>query len=423
MRLLGDGLNQSIIKANKSMTYLIAAAEVSTSYSFNEFSMENLQFDSNNLSNTTFNLEHRHYCTFRGCAFFNAISYAHTTKNSWLNNYYNCIFGAAPTGVALLGSNHRNAFHNCSWMGNSLICLSVADGADGNSALAWYNCDFEFQNGSNDVTAIYINAKGTFNFHDCYIGEEIKGTIIYMAGNGVVNIDGGVLFNGVSSTGRLFRTDGAGEIIVRGSEIVGGSYASIASLGSQYGTKFSLENCRLGFATLGVQTLVSEGLRRISHPNPVISNGKGWTLNVVDGTATQTISGTAKTCTVTSPSTSGTMFLTSPLDQNKLSSGLGASGRYSRVIVTYQSNANASLHTVNTPGGAGINSLGSLPLSPTGKSCAVIAADITGGSYLEIMFSAFGGATFTLYDVTVIDASDCTIADAGSTMTNLFKAK
>lgn len=419
--LLGDGINQSKIKASATLSYLLAAAEDSTTYSFNEFSVEGIQFDGDNKVTTGFNLAHRHYCTFKDCAFFNNITYAHIAANSWLNNYYNCVFGASPNGVALLGSNHRNAFYSCSWIGNSQLCLSIADGVDGNSAITFTNCDFEFQNGTTDVNAIYIASNATFSFKDCYIGENINGTLITMDGNGLINIDGGILFNGVAANSRVFRTTNSGEIHVKNAEVIGGSFASIASLGSQFGSKFSLENCRLGFATLGIQVLSGEGLNRKSHPNPVISYGKGWTLDVSNGTATTTVNGTAKTCTVTAPSSSGLMFLTSPLDQNKLSSGLGTSGRFSRVIITYQSNTNANVYTVNASGGAAVNALGALPLSAGGKSVAVIAADITGGSMLEIGFSTGSGAIFTLFDVTVLDASDCTLAN--TTMTNLYKAK
>lgn len=421
MRLLGDGINQTIIKANATITYLLAAAEASTTYSFNEFSVEGIQFDGNLKATTGFNLAHRHYCSFRNCAFFNNVSYAHVAANSWLNNYDNCVFGASPNGVALLGSNHRNSFNSCSWIGNSTLCLSIADGVDGNSAITFNNCDFEFQNGAADVNAVYIASNATFSFNDCYVGENINGTLFFMDGNGLINIEGGVIFNGVSANSKVFRTSNSGEIHVRNAEIIGGSFASIASLGNQFGSKFSLQDCRLGFATLGIQTLAGEGLNRKPYSNPVISNGKGWTLDVSNGTATQTVNGTARTCTVTAPSSSGLMFLTSALDQNKLSSGLGSSGRFSRVIITYQSNTNANVYTVNTSGGAAVNNLGALPLSPSGKSVAVIAADITGGSLLEIAFSTGSGAVFTLYDATVIDASDCTLANA--TMTNLFKAK
>lgn len=420
MCLLGDGLNQTIIRAATALTYLLSAAEASTTYSFNEFRVEGIQFDGDNKADTGFNLEHRHYCTIKDCAFFSFTSYAHVARNSWLNSYQNCIFGAAPNGVALLGSNHRNAFYSCSWIGISTLCLSIADGVDGNSAVTFNNCDFEFQNGVADVSAIYIDSNATFSFKDCYIGENINGTLVNMAGNGLINIDGGVLFNGVSANSKVFRTSNSGEIHVRNAEIIGGSFASITSLGSQFGSKFSLENCRLGFATLGVQTLAGEGLNKKPYPNPVISYGKGWSLNKLDGAATTSVSGTGLTCTVTSPSTAGFMLLTSPLDQNKLSSGLGASSRFARVVVTYQSNTEVNLYTVNSSGGTPINSLGSLPLSPLGKSVAVIAADITGGSMLEIQFSSGGGSVFTLYDVTVIDANDCTLANA--TMTNLFKA-
>lgn len=421
MRLLGDGINQTIIRASASISYLVAAAETSTTYSFNEFSIVGIQFDGNSNADVGFNLAHRHYCSFRDCAFFNNISYAHIAVNSWLNNYYNCAFGASLNGVLLRGSNHRNAFYSCSWMGISSLCLAITDGADGNSALTFTNCDFEFQNGSADVNAIYINSNATFSFNDCYIGENINGTLIFMDGNGLVNIEGGVLFNGVSANSRVFRTSGSGEIHVRNAEIIGGSFASISSLGSQYGSKFSLENCRLGFSTLGIQTIPGEGLNRKPYSNPVNGYGKGWTLDVSNGTATQSINGTARTCTVTAPSTSGLMFLTSPLDQNKLSAGLGPSGRFSRVIITYQSNTNTNVYTVNASGGSAIDNIGELPLSPGGKQVAVIPANITGGSMLEIAFSTGSGAVFTLYDVTVIDASDCTLANA--TMTNLFKAK
>lgn len=421
LNLVGDGLNQTIIRASVAMSYLLAAAEVSTTYSFNEFRIEGIQFDSNNLAQIGFNLAHRHYCTFKDCAFFNSINYAHLAKNSWLNNYYNCIFGASPVGALLQGSNHRNCFYSCSWIGNSNTSLQITDGADGNSAITFNNCDWEFQNGTVDTGCVYIASAATYSFNDCYVGENMNGTVFTMDGNGSINVNGGVLFNGVSATSKVFRTSGAGNITVRNAEIIGGSFASIASLGSQFGSKFSLENCRLGFATLGIQTIAGEGFNKVAYPNPVNSFGKAWALNTGDGTATQTVSGTARTVTVNSPSTSGLMFLTSSLDTNKLSSGLGPSGRFSRVLITYQSNTNANLYTVNTVGGSPVNSLGTLPLSAGGKSVAVIAADITGGTILEIAFSTGSGAVFTLHDVTVLDASDCT--NEAATLVNLYKAK
>lgn len=421
INLVGSGLNQSTIMATASMPYLISAREPSTTYSFNEFSLAGIKFDGNNLANITFGLEHRHFCSITDCAFFSGVQYAHVAKNSWLNNYRNCSFGASDVGVLLQGSNHRNAFYSCSWIGMSSQCLQIIDGVDGNSAIAFYNCDWEFQNGSTDVTAVYIASNATYAFNDCYIGENINGIILFMDGNGSIQVNGGILFNGVSPTGRLFRTSGAGAIHVKGAEIIGGSYSSIASLGSQFGTKFSLEDCRLGFSTLGIQTLVGEGLNRKATPNPVTTYGKGWSLNKLDGAANQSFSGTGQTVAVTSPSTSGLMILSSPLDTTKLSVGLGPSGRFSRVLITYQSNTNANLITTNTVGGAAVNNLGSIPLSSLGKSCVVMAVDITGGTILEIIFSTGTGATFTLFDVTVLDAADVTNENA--TMINLYKAK
>lgn len=421
INLVGSGLNQSTILATAAMPYLISAREPSTTYSFNEFSLSGIKFDGNNLANITFGLEHRHFCSITDCAFFSGVTYAHIAKNSWLNNYRNCSFGASPIGVLLQGSNHRNAFYSCSWIGMSSQCLQILDGVDGNSAIAFYNCDWEFQNGLVDVTAVYIASNATYAFNDCYIGENINGIILFMDGNGSIHVNGGILFNGVSPTGRLFRTSGSGDIHVKGAEIIGGTYSSIASLGSQFGTRFSLEDCRLGFSTLGIQTLVGEGLNRKSTPNPVTTYGKGWTLTKLDGTATQTFSGTGQSVAVTSPSTSGFMILSSPLDTTKLSVGLGPSGRFSRVLITYQSNTNANLLTANSIGGSSLNNLGSLPLSPTSKTCVVIAADITAGSIMEIIFSTGSGAFFTLLDVTVLDAADVTNENA--TMINLYKAK
>lgn len=421
LHLVGDGINQTVIRASIAMSYLLAAVESSTAYSFNEFRVEGIQFDGNNLAQVGFNLAHRHYCTFKDCAFFNNTDFAHTAKNSWLNNYYNCVFGACPVGVFLQGSNHRNAFYSCSWIGNSTTGLQIIDGTDGNSAITFNNCDWEFQNGPLDVGCIYIASAATFSFNDCYIGENMNGTVLTMDGNGSINVNGGVLFNGVSANSKVFRTSGAGNITVKNAEIIGGTFSSIASLGSQFGSKFSLENCRLGFATLGIQTIVGEGFNKIAYPNPVNSFGKAWTLSTSDGTATQSVTGTARSVTVNTPSSSGLMFLTSPIDTNKLSSGLGPSGRFSRVLITYQSNTAANLYTVNTVGGSPVNSLGALPLSASSKSVAVIAADITGGSIMEIGFSTGAGAVFTLYDVTVLDASDCT--NEAATLVNLYKAK
>lgn len=406
--LFGAGHNQTKLQAIATMGVMVDNWQDTVDWGFNEFSMTGIQFDGNSKANVTFRVKNRNYCRFVGCAFFGGVQYSVQAESNISNQWNMCAFGNSAVLLSLLGSNHRNAFIGCTFVGATNTFVQIVDGFDGNSAIVFDNCDIEYQNGTATVTGVYARVAGSVSFNDCYMGEGIRGTSLFLEGTGSLNVRGGLMVFG-EYTGSMTRVTGNGEILFTDVDLNGGTNASIALLGDGFGTRIGFTKCRFNFPALGVQLIWVGGIARGgSANNPVTTYGKGWTLDPSNGTATQSVSGTGRAVAVTSPSSSGLMFLTSPLDQSKLSSGLGTSGRYSRVLVTYNANTVANVYTVNASGGAVVNTLGALPVTGGNVATAVIAADISGGSLMEIAFSTGVGAQFTLLDVTVLDAAYCT---------------
>ena len=423
-KLLGDGFNQSIIRASVAMPVLVDNQQASVDYGFNEFSMEGLQFDGNNLANVVFRVKNRNYATYTNCAFFNATQYAVQCEINISNSFYGCAFGNAPVTLALLGSNHRNSFRSCTFVGATNTFIQIIDGTDGNSALQFSNCDIEYQNGTNQVTGIYARVSGQVSLTDCYIGEGIRGTILYLEGSGALNVKGGLVVFGEYNEANSFmtRVDGSGDISFSDVDLNGGTYASITKIGSGFGTKVAYEHCRFNFSTLGNQPLygVGGGLAGGTSPAIVPFYGRGWNLNQNGGTAQRDYSGTDQKITVFATTTVMSMY--AAVDASKLSVGLGASSRYSYVLVTYQSDVALSARFTSTNLGSPVTDLGTLPAYPGGFVTYVIPCDIAAAAtILEFDIPATAtGTKFTLRDCTILDASYAT--NTAGKLLNLHKA-
>lgn len=420
IRLLGDGFNQTFIKASAAMSVMIDNWQATMDWGWNEFSMHGIQFDGNNLADVVYRVQWRNYVIHEHCAFFGGKQYDVQAQSNISNSWYACAFGNSPVPLALLGSNHRNSFRSCTIVGATNTFLQIIDGSDGNSALQFDNCDIEYQNGTDAVTGIYARVKGTVSFNDCYIGEGINGTCFHLEGTGALNIKGGFVVTGVSPTGALTRVDGSGQINFSDVECNGDANANVSLLGSNWGTNLVFERSRLNFATLGIQKLYGNGLGRRSAPQIVPAYGRAWNVNANGGTVQHDYSGTDHKVTVFA--TSSMMSMYSAIDASRLSVGLGSSGRYSRVIVTYQSDVAVSARFTSSNLGSPVTDLGQLPASPNGFVTAIIPCDISSAAtILEFDFpGTVTGTKFTLRDCTILDAAQCTNAEG--VLTSLYKA-
>jgi hypothetical protein len=422
MHWLGDGFNQSIIRASAVMATQLDAFQATVDYGFNEFTMSNIQWDGNNLAQVNFRIKNRNYCKFTSCAFFNTTSYGVQAESNISNSWDMCSFGNSPVPLALLGSNHRNSFRSCTFVGATNTFIQLLDGVDGNSAVQFSNCDIEYQNGTLEVTGVYARVAGSVSFNDCYIGEGIRGTILYLEGSGSLNMRGGLMvfgeYNLTNST--MTRVAGNGEIVFTSVDINGGTYADMARLGNAFGTRISYRRCKFNFPTLGNNAIAGGGVGSGNAPQIVPFYGRGWNFNANGGTGQRDFAGTDQKITVFG--TASTMSIYSAIDASKLSVGLGASGRYSYLVITYQSDVAFSARFTSTNLGAPVTDLGTLPAYPSGYITYIVPCDISSAAtILEFDFPATStGTKFTLRDCTILDASYAT--NATGTLMNLHKA-
>ena len=195
IRIKGAGLFQSTLKAIGVVAAVIDAAETAD-VRISPLSIDDLTIDGNAQAASCLDLRYRHMCNFKNVRFTGATAQNIKTKDTWLNRYEQCLTENAPIGLWLVGSNHRSKFDSMSFQGCTVWQVKAEQAgtlADGNTALKFSNCDFEFGGGG----GIYLDVSDA-SFDDCYIGENITGTVMQVqAGN--ISVSGGTLFYGYAS--------------------------------------------------------------------------------------------------------------------------------------------------------------------------------------------------------------------------------
>ena len=359
-------------------------------------------------------LRFRHYTKFRDIIFTGGASSGFWSQDAWLNNFDNCGFENSNFGCTLNGSNHRTRMDGCSFQGCTNRALVIRNGSDGNSALAFNNCDFEFSNAQG------IDAQCTdATFLGCYIGENLKNSVFEVsAGN--IRVIGGTMFFGFTLNTVLVYLTG-GKVVFEGCAIQGQTYAAIRTLAAGTAGGFALKECAVSIPTGGNPTfpgdlLLNAGIQKVFAPRLGVDYA-GYTNNT---TITETVSGSSKTVTcATAPGPTPVFGLRATLSDMQW-----RDGEKWAVVVTYSSNVDVYVRVAAAALGSG-NVIGTLPASGGEVKTAVLygtTAVRTTATVLEIYRdgTVAEGHTFTLRDISFGD-SRALGADFGGTFGNLYK--
>lgn len=359
-------------------------------------------------------LRFRHYTKFRDVIFTGGASSGFWSQDAWLNNFDNCGFENSNFGCTLNGSNHRTRMDGCSFQGCTNRALVIRNGSDGNSALAFNNCDFEFSNAQG------IDAQCTdATFLGCYIGENLKNSVFEVsAGN--IRVIGGTMFFGFTLNTLLVYLTG-GKVVFEGCAIQGQTYAAIGTLAAGTAGGFALKECAISIPTGGNPTfpgnlLLNAGIQKVFAPRL----GVDYIGFGINSTVSDVVSGNNRTVTaLTVPGPTPVIGLRANLTDMQW-----RDGEPWAVVVTYSSNADFNVRVASTAGGSG-TVIGTLPASGGTVRTGVLyskTAVRTSATLLEVFRdgTVAAGHSLTLMDISFGD-SRAMGKDFGGSFGNLYK--
>lgn len=422
------GLNVSMRGVGQATTILKAASGFSSDYFINLFeatdsrispvSISDMTIDGNTNAAFTMALKYRHYTNFTNVIFSGGTTCAVFAVDAWLNTYNNCGFESGAVGLILQGANHRSSFNGCSFQGNqtqNLVVRSNGTVPDGNTALYFANCDFEFS------TASGIDFAGTdATFDCCYIGEGIDGSVITMR-SGNVRINGGVMFFGKTSSTYLASMEG-GTIIFDGSIVNGQTNAVLPLLVSSSGGKAAFKNCQLNFPLGGANALTGDCLLSMNDKQVFAPRlGIDYATYSLRATVIDSVVGTGRKLLV--QSVQGPEPIIVGL-RAALNSEMWMPGKPWALVVTYSSNVDFNVRVAVSEMGDG-TVIGTLASSGGETKTAVIYttnAARNNNKFIEIYRDGVlaGGHEITLYSVSLGDSAALG-SDFGGNAGNIYK--
>lgn len=417
--LRGVGQHTTRLKALSgfSSDYFINLSETTDSR-ISPASISDMIIDGNSSVSIVMALRYRHYTNFTNVIFTGGTSYSVYSVDSWLNKYTNCGFESSTNGVILNGANHRTAFYSCSFQGNTngnLYIRSSGAVPDGNTALYFANCDFEFSSG------VGIDFAGTdATFDCCYIGENMhQSSILVRSGN--VRVNGGVMFFGYTQGTYMAAMDG-GTMIFDGSIINGQQYAGIGLLASSTGGKVAFKNCQLNFPFGGSNIMAGDCLLSLNDKQVFAPRiGIDYSTYSLRATVIDSIVGTGRKLLV--QSVQGPEPIAVGL-RAPLISDMWMPGKPWALVVTYASNVDFNVRVAVSEMGDG-TVIGTL--APTGGETRTAVIYTTNAirynhKFIEIYRDAVlaGGHEITLYSVSLGDSAALG-SDFGGNAGNIYK--
>lgn len=422
------GLYVSMRGAGQATTILKAASGFGSDYFINLFetsdsrispvSISDMTIDGSTNVTYTMALKYRHYTNFTNVIFSGGTYAAVFAVDAWINSYNNCGFESGGVGLILQGANHRSSFNGCSFQGNqtqNLIVRSNGTVPDGNTALYFANCDFEFS------TASGIDFAGTdATFDCCYIGEGIEGSVITVR-SGNVRVNGGVMFFGNTSSTYLASMDG-GTIIFDGSIVNGQTNAGLPLLVSSTGGKAAFKNCQLNFPLGGANALSGDCLLSLNDKQVFAPRiGIDYSTYSLRATVIDSVVGTGRKLLVQSVQGPEPIIvgLRAPLI-----SDMWMPGKPWALVVTYASNVDFNVRVAVSEMGDG-TVIGTLASTGGATRTAVIYTTNAiryNHKFIEIYRDAVlaGGHEITLYSVSLGDSAALG-SDFGGNAGNIYK--
>ncbi|WP_124062870.1 glycosyl hydrolase family 28-related protein [Escherichia coli] len=359
-------------------------------------------------------LRFRHYTKFRDIIFTGGASSGFWSQDAWLNNFDNCGFEDSNFGCTLNGSNHRSRMDGCSFQGCTNRALVIRNGSDGNSALTFNNCDFEFSNAQG------IDAQCTdATFLGCYIGEGLNNSVFEVSAGNIRVVSGTMFFGFTVNTLLVYLT--GGRVVFEGCAIQGQTYASISTLAAGTSGGFALKECAVSIPTGGNPSfpgnlLLNAGIQKVFAPRL----GVDYIGFGINSTVSDVVSGNNRTVTaLTVPGPTPVIGLRANLTDMQW-----RDGELWAVVVTYSSNADFNVRVASTAGGSG-TVIGTLPASGGPVRTGVLyskTAVRTAATIFEIFRdgTVAAGHSLTLMDISFGD-SRAMGKDFGGSFGNLYK--
>ncbi|MFD0715408.1 glycosyl hydrolase family 28-related protein [Paenibacillus sp. GCM10027626] len=415
--LAGEGIDVTVIEASAVMAAVIDADETSD-VRVSPFEIHHLTVNGGQAAAAGVKIRYRHLVKLCSVRIWNAGDGLHA-KDTWLTSCDNCLFEHCVNGVYLVGSNHRSQFSACSFQGNTGYQLRIdqlGTGGDGNDALVFANCDFEFSGTGGG--GIYFDG-GTASFQTCYIGEGIDKEIFRMKG-GLVSVDGGIFFYGKTADSFGFWLDG-GTITVAGAKIAPQTYFGFQTLTKYNGGKVSFSRVSGATPVGGDQVMAGDPLD-YGPAYPVFAErlGKSYTANSSNATITNTVAANGRKVTCTAPlGVNPVISLYSPLV-----STAWRDGEEVYLVVNYASNKTVKVGLFGeTMGAAPARLLGYMPNS-SGLNQTYVKFDSTfnAGGYTVLEFyvdSAQAGDYIQINEVFLADSR--MVAKGRGNFGNLYK--
>jgi len=379
--ITGEGIDVTSIVASAAMTAVIDAFETND-VRVSPFELHHLTINGSQLASAGIKIRYRHLVKLCSVRVWNAATGLHA-KDTWLSSFDNCLFEHCTNGVYLEGSNHRSLFQACSFQGNTGYQLKIEQHGsenDGNDALEFSNCDFEF--GGSGGAGIYFDG-GTASFHTCYIGESMDKEIFRIK-SGLVSIVGGILFYGKTADSFGLWLDG-GKIAVEGTKIAPQNYFGFYYLVRANGGKASFSRVSGATPVGGDQVMVGDPLD-YGPAYPVFAErlGKAYTANSSNTTITNAVVANGRKVTCIAPTgLNPVISLYSPL-----SSTSWRDGEEVYLVVNYASNKTVKVGLFGgTMGAAPSRLLGFMPGSD-GLNQTYVKFDSTfaAGAYTVLEF-------------------------------------
>lgn len=365
-------------------------------------SIEDMFVDGSGTIGRVLTLRYRHYTKFTNVIFSGGTDSAAHALDTWLTTYVNCGFESSLYGLYLEGANHRNACYSCSFQGNSarnLLVRSAATANDGNTALYFANCDFEFSAG------VGIDFQGSDMTLDCcYLGENLEAAVMQVY-SGTVKVNGGVLFYGYTAATYLAYMSG-GVLVIDGATINGQGNASLGNLAVGAGGKLAIRNCTCNFPLGGSNTLAGDVLLSLNDKQVFAPRyGLDYTGYGIRASVSDIINGNDRTVAATTvPGPSPVIGFRAPLYNNHWRQGEPLA-----LIVTYASNVDFTVRVAQVAEGEGVV-IGTLPATGGAINTAVIYTTLAPArspyTLLEIYRDVIvaQGHTLTLRSVTLGDS-------------------
>lgn len=258
--IVGDGINQTIIKARSSVGKLIDAYE-SSDVQISPVLISNLTIDGDSkVTEAAISMRYRHLSNIDTVVIknVNAVNSAGLfAVDCWLTVMNNSRVVDSYNGINFYGSNHRSTVNSCSFVACSNVginCDSNGTAADGNMALVFNNCDVEFGTG----LGAYLDVTSAA-FYGCYMGENLNGSSFYVDGGNIL-VDSGVVFFG--HTTNSFAVTGAGGFVTfRNCKVSGQTNSGVFYLMSGGLENFyKWEDCTFSVTTGGTPVISGDRL-------------------------------------------------------------------------------------------------------------------------------------------------------------------